>query len=49
MYSLKDIKKLHKADEVIRNYHLHPDDSKIPAVIKAFCIINNIRLFKAIR
>ena len=47
MYSLKDIKKLHEADAVIRNYHLHPDDSKIPAVKRAFRAINNIRLFKA--
>lgn len=32
MYSLREIKKLHEANAVIRNYHLHPDDSKIPAV-----------------
>lgn len=47
MYSLKDIKKLHKADAVIRNYHLHPDDSKIPAVKRAFRTLNKIILFRA--
>ena len=47
MYSLRDIKKLHKASAIIQNYHLHPDDSKIPLVKRAFCTINNIRLFKA--
>lgn len=47
MYSLRDIKKLHKANATIRNYHLHPDDSKIPAVKRAFRTINDIRLFKA--
>lgn len=45
MYSLKDIKKLHEANAVIRNYHLHPDDSKIPAVKGAFSISNRIILF----
>lgn len=44
-YSLREIKKLHEADAIIRNYHLHPDDSKIPAVKKAFSIINRIILF----
>lgn len=43
MYSLREIKKLHEA--VIRNYHLHPDDSKIPAVKRAFRISNRIILF----
>lgn len=47
MYSLKEIKKLHEANTVIRNYHLHPDDSKISAVKRAFRTINDIRLFKA--
>lgn len=47
MYSLREIKKLHKANAVIRNYHLYPDDSKISLVKRAFRIINNIRLFKA--
>lgn len=28
MYSLREIKKLHEANAVIRNYHLHPDDSE---------------------
>lgn len=46
MYSLKDIKKLHEANTVIRNYHLHPDDSKIPTVKRAFRIINRIILFE---
>lgn len=45
MYSLREIKKLHEANAVIRNYHLHPDDSKIPTVKKAFCILNRIILF----
>lgn len=45
MYSLKDVKKLHKANAVIRNYHLHPDDSKISAVKRAFRISNRIILF----
>lgn len=46
-YSLKDIKELHKADAIIRNYHLHPDDSKIPAVKRAFNTLNRIILFGA--
>ena len=45
MYSLREIKKLHEANAIIRNYHLHPDDSKIGAVIGAFCILNRIILF----
>ena len=44
-YSLREIKKLHEANAVIRNYHLHPDDSKIPAVKRAFHISNRIILF----
>ena len=42
-YSLREIKKLHEADA--GNYHLHPDDSKIPAVKRAFRISNRIILF----
>jgi hypothetical protein len=45
MYSLREIKKLHEANAVIRNYHLHPDDSKIPAVKRTFSILNRIILF----
>lgn len=44
-YSLREIKKLHEANTVIRNYHLHPDDSKIPVVKRAFRISNRIILF----
>ena len=44
-YSLREIKKLHEANAVIRNYHLHPDDSKIPVVKRAFRILNRIILF----
>lgn len=44
-YSLREIKKLHEANAVIRDYHLHPDDSKIPAVKRAFRISNRIILF----
>lgn len=45
MYSLREIKKLHEANAIIRNYHLHPNDSKIPVVKKAFRILNRIILF----
>ena len=44
-YSLREIKKLHEANAVIRDYHLHPDDSKIPTVKRAFRISNRIILF----
>lgn len=44
-YSLREIKKLHEANAVISNYHRHPDDSKIPAVKRAFRISNRIILF----
>ena len=47
MYSLREIKKLHEANAVIRNYHLHPDDSKISAVKRAFRTLNRITLFRA--
>lgn len=47
MRSLKDIKELNEASAVIQNYHLHPDDSKIPAVKRAFRTVNRIRLFRA--
>ena len=43
-YSLREIKKLHEANAVISNYHRHPDDSKIPAVKRAFRILNRIIL-----
>ena len=44
-YSLREIKKLHEANAVISNYHRRPDDSKIPAVKRAFRISNRIILF----
>lgn len=44
-YSLREVKKLREAGAVISNYLRHPDDSKIPAVKRAFRITNRIILF----